>query len=554
MIRSISKMATGISGLDRLLEGGIVRGNSLLIEGAPGSGKTTFGVRMIAEGVQRYGEPGLVISFEEFPRQIYEEALTHGIDLAALEATGKLRVIWTPPQRVLESFSGRNELIEGLIEQLGVRRLLIDSITHFKRVAREETQLRESLSAMLNYLKIHDINSILIKELESQDENHIAFEEYLVDASMRVLNTSSEVGGENVRLVEVRKTRGQGHISGRHPFVLSSEGLDVFPRLRPTDVRFGLRSAFDTSRARVSSGNAALDEMLCGGFWEGSVNLVSGYQGTGKSVLTFEFIEAALKRGSMCVYASFHSPPEDIMGAAATLGLNWSEALANGRLHLLRFDWTGLTPEIFTNHLFKEFENHPPEAFVLDSVNDIDLLPRRGQRAHDDVMVLQEMLRSVGATSILLHRSKQIGNTSDETESELAQLADTIVLLVMAESEGKLQRFLGIRKHRGSDHAKDLREIEIDARGLHIATHRTRQTGVLSGSAQRGFEDPAVEVVPRIETVLAAFREVLSEGRLGNDDAEKLVSARAELSIVDAVLREHFGITAFHEFVEQNKR
>lgn len=550
---STSKMATGIPGLDRLLEGGIVRGNSLLIEGAPGSGKTTFGVRMIAEGIRRYGEPGLIISFEEFPKQIYEEASTHGIDLAALEASGKLRVIWTPPHRVLESFTGRNELIDGLIRELGVRRLLIDSITHFKRVSREETELRETLSTMLNYLKIHDVNSILVKELESQDESHIAFEEYLVDASMRVLNTTSSVGGENVRLVEVRKTRGQGHISGRHPFLLNPEGLEVYPRLRPIDVRFGLNSVFNTDRRRISSGNAALDEMLAGGFWEGSVSVVSGYQGTGKSVLTYEFIDSALERGATAVYASFHTSPEDVVGAAATLGLDWSESIAKERLRLLRFDWMGLTPEIFINRLFQEFERNAPDVFVLDSVNDIDLLPRRAQRASDDVMVLQEMLRSIGATSILLHRSRAIGGSHDEGESELAQLSDTIVQLAIAETEGELQRFVGVRKHRGSDHAKELREIHIDGNGLHIATQKTRHAGVLSGSTRRGYEDPAREVVPRLEAVLAAFREVLADGRIGVDDADKLVNARAELAIVDAVLREHFGITAFHELVEKRK-
>ena len=554
MLNALHKMATGIPGLDRLLEGGLVRGNSLLIEGPPGSGKTTFGVRMIAEGVLRYEEPGLIISFEEFPKQIYEEALTHGIDLAALEASGMLRVIWTPPQRVLESFTGDNDLIDGIVRDLGVRRLLIDSITHFKRVAREETELREVLSGILNYFKIHEVNAILVKELESQDETHIAFEEYLVDASMRVLNTSSSIGGENVRLVEVRKTRGQGHISGRHPFVLSSEGLEVHPRLRPADVRFGLRSVADGNRRRISSGNDALDRMLDGGFWEGSVNLASGFRGTGKSVLAHEFVDAALRRGEDCVHASFHSSDEDVIGGARTLGMDWTEALASGQLRLLRYDWTGLTPEIFINKLFQEFESRAPDVFVLDSVSDIELLPRQAQRTSDDVMVLQEMLRSIGATSLLLQRARRLGEDASQVDDELGQFADAIVLLAMAESEGRLRRFIGVHKHRGSDHAKDLREIHIDAQGLHIATERTRHAGVLTGSTRRGFEDPADEVVPRLEAVLAAFREVLDSGHLDASEAERLVGARAELSIVDAVLREYFGITAFHELAEEKRR
>ena len=100
-------MPTGIEGLDHLLRGGLVRGNSLLVEGPPGSGKTTFAVRMIHEGIVRWGEPGLIVTFEEFPKQIYQEAFGYGVDLAALEKSGKLRVVWTPPDRILEGFTGK---------------------------------------------------------------------------------------------------------------------------------------------------------------------------------------------------------------------------------------------------------------------------------------------------------------------------------------------------------------------------------------------------------------------------------------------------------------
>jgi circadian clock protein KaiC len=217
-------MRTGVPGLDHLLAGGLVRGNSLLVEGPPGSGKTTLAIRMIHEGIVQWNEPGLIITFEEFPRQIYREAMAYGVDLASLEEQGKLRVVWTPPQRILDGFQGRSDLVDTLIEQLGVRRLVIDSITHFKRVAHDEVRLREALAEILNSIKLRGINAILVKELERRDDRGIAFEEYLVDASLRVYNTPSAPGAENLRALEVRKTRGQPHVSGRHPFRLGSDG------------------------------------------------------------------------------------------------------------------------------------------------------------------------------------------------------------------------------------------------------------------------------------------------------------------------------------------
>src|SRR5262249_34778396 len=153
-----------------------------------------------------------------------------------------------------------------------------------------EVRLRETLAEIFNWIKLKGINSFLVKELERVDDRTIAFEEYLVDASMRVYNAPSTAGGENVRFVEIRKTRGQGHVSGRHPFRLSNDGIRVFPSLRPRDVRLHEVEA-PAERMKVAVGVAGADPMLEGGVWNGSLNLLLGPPGTGKSVFSYHFLD-----------------------------------------------------------------------------------------------------------------------------------------------------------------------------------------------------------------------------------------------------------------------
>src|SRR5262249_16116332 len=157
---SDAHMKTGIRGFDHLVKGGLVRGNSLLIEGPPGSGKSTFGMRILFEGAATFNEPGLIVTFEEFPQQLYQEALQLAMDLAAVEKKGTLKVVWTPPSTAV------NDLIQKDVQDRGVRRVLIDSVTHFRRIAKDELEQREILAQILATLKIKNINAVLIKELE----------------------------------------------------------------------------------------------------------------------------------------------------------------------------------------------------------------------------------------------------------------------------------------------------------------------------------------------------------------------------------------------------
>jgi len=547
---TLERMPTGIPGLDHLLEGGLLRGNSLLIEGPPGSGKSTFGVRILHEGVIRYKEPGLLITFEEFPKQVYAEAMSYGVDLRLMEDAGKLRVIWTTPQRILEGFTGKNDLIEKVIRDLGARRLVIDSITHFKRVSASDVELRELLLKILNNLKLRGINAILVKELERQDDETIAFEEYLVDASMRVYNAPVS-SGENVRFLELRKTRGQPHISGRHPFRLGPSGLAVYPRLSPANLPPVCALPQITPAARVASGISGLDAMLNGGFLKASMNLASGYSGTGKSVIGYHFLDTGLKAGEPVLLVSLKSSPEQILCQAESLGMFWRDAHRSGLLNIQHYHATGLCIEQMIDEMLQHTRKRAPVRVVFESTSDLWNASRDKQSVRDTLLLLRSIFESAGITALLTDQTHQMGGDAGGSHHDYTDLAECVIQLSMAESEGELRRFVGVHKHRGSEHAKELREFYIGPFGFRVERKAVGLSGILTGQTRGALRQMSEEILPSLDKVADLLRTLIEGGGTPPGIRDQLKEARSNLGLVDVLLREHFGVTAFHQLTEE---
>jgi circadian clock protein KaiC len=539
MSEATKLMPTGIAGLDQLLDGGIVRGNSLLIEGPPGSGKSTLGVRILYEGITQYHEPGLLLTFEEFPRQVYAEASNHGIDLHALEELGMLRVIWTPPARVLESFRGKSDLIEKIVKEIGVQRLLIDSITHFKRVFSDEPKLREILSGILTSLKVAGVNALLVKELERQDDETIAFEEYLVDASLRLHNKSEGAHSENTRYLEVRKTRGHGHVSGLHPFRLDTGGFRIFPRLRGKDVRTLLPPPPPASRERAAFGVEGLDGMLGGGLLHGSQAVVSGSAGCGKSVLSSHFLNKGLQDGGRGLLLSLRSDAETIIAGAESLGMNWRPALASGQLRILDFHLLGLSIEEVIDDLIHEVCRARPDRFVCDNVDGLAQIAGSPDSLRQQVLVMTDISLATGATSLFLQNARRMGGEDDLLW--LAHLAACSIKLSMAEVEGSLRRFITIVKQVGSNHAKELREFQIDGHGLHVQSAAAGLSGILTGQAQRALRSLSNDVLPTLGGVDGTLQRIVASEKVSRALLDDVREARQQVAKIDAQLREYFG-------------
>ncbi|MBL7063571.1 MAG: ATPase [Anaerolineae bacterium] len=224
----MKRMRTGIPGLDEMLSGGFLPQTANLVEGAPGTGKTTLGMQFIHYGIAACGEPGLILTFEEFPQQYYRDAASFGWDFRQMERDGKLRVVMSSPEVTrtdLEQVGGR---IERLVQEMGVRRILIDSLSHFERISEEPTRLRGIVYGFVNSLKREGLTAVLTREsvaLLGETEGTDDALAFLVDSY--VLLRYVEIESAIRKALLVLKMRGSNHDKGIRQFEVTSRGIEV---------------------------------------------------------------------------------------------------------------------------------------------------------------------------------------------------------------------------------------------------------------------------------------------------------------------------------------
>lgn len=218
---------TGVAGLDDMLYGGLISGSVTLIQGAPGTGKTTVGMQFLYEGAAQQDEPGLLISFEQFPHTLYRDALTHGWNLRELEQEGKLRVMFTSPQVFMSSMQSPMSPISSAIRDMGVKRTVVDSMTHLQTLSRDPVELRSHYNLLINGLRREGITALLLSEdsgpdFVRSDRGRLAF---VVDAV--ILLRYVEIDSVMQRAVAVLKTRGSNHDNSIRRFEIARGGVVV---------------------------------------------------------------------------------------------------------------------------------------------------------------------------------------------------------------------------------------------------------------------------------------------------------------------------------------
>ena len=227
----MDRVKTGISGLDEMLHGGFIAQSANLVEGAPGTGKSTLGMQFIYNGITLYDEPGLIVTFEEFPQQYYRDAAGFGWDLRRLEAEGKLKVIMTSPEVTQQDLQDVGGLIETFVMQSGARRILVDSLTHCERLASDPIALRSTQYGLINALKREGLTAVFTREntaICGFGQNTDATAPFLVDSYIMLRYVEIESAMRKALLV--LKLRGSDHAKDIRQYEITPHGIEVQAR------------------------------------------------------------------------------------------------------------------------------------------------------------------------------------------------------------------------------------------------------------------------------------------------------------------------------------
>lgn len=472
-------ISTGIRGLDELLSGGFQPGSCNLVEGVPGAGKTTIGIQFICEGAQQ-GEPGIIVTFEEFPRQIESDALNFGWDLAALQADDLLRIICTSPQIFLDQLQEVGGMVETTVAEIDAKRLLLDSVSHLGQIDARPSELRAIVYSMMNGLRRAGLTSVITTELESVDAHDVPFEEYLADSVIR-LRYDMERDGRRRRYVEVLKSRGAPHVPGKHMLELGEHGAVIYPRHTPHG-REVLR--WEQGLCRTPTGVPGLDEMLGGGLICGFSCLVAGSAGVGKTTLGLQFVCEGARRGEPGMFVSFEESPAKLKELARGYGLPLEQYEDDGLVRLRYLSPLDVRPECFLHELGAEVDAGGATRVVIDSLTDLEMARGDDTPLREAVYCLVDVLEQRGVTSLLITEVPEVFGQTHITGEHISIIVDGIILLKYVEMGSEIQRAVSVLKMRGSDHDKGIRRFSISDRGMAVHSRFEGAEGLMAGDTR----------------------------------------------------------------------
>jgi len=484
--RRFRQRSSGVPGLDSLLNGGVVDGRVSPSIGPPGSGKTLLGTQFLKAGIDA-DETVLFIHSEESAPDLRANAANLGIDIEDAEfldvgpesefftQSGSYDVV--NPQDIEDGYLISD--IRREIEAVDPERILIDPITHFQYLEPTEYQFRKRLISFARFLKDRGTTVLATKTPSERTDTQL---KSLSDGVV-VLSHDGEKAGRRVR---VPKHRGVGQRDGSHGMEIRERGVEVYP----TGVDEGADRQFEPTQ--FTSGVSELDALLGGGIERGTVTILSGPAGVGKSTTATQFLANAAATGQPALAYLFEESIETFTYRSETFGLPVSELREAGSLFVEEIDTLALSPEEFAHQVRAHVRDHDVELVVVDGIagyknaikggeDDVEL--RRRLRA-----LIQGLVRA-NASVVLVDQRREVTGLPEPTSESVSYLADNIVFQNYIEVEGELQRVVGVLKKRVGGFETVPRRFEITADGLEVGEPVSGMHGVFEGIPERSGTD-----------------------------------------------------------------
>lgn len=469
------RLSTGIEGLDEILNGGLIPRRAYMVRGEPGVGKTALGLHFLAAG-RDGGERTLFLTQGATIEAVQMDARSIGVDTEGIEfvdftpepelfSESKSYDVFSPLEHEREEYSAR---VVDTIERMLPARVFLDALTHGRHLSADVVDFRRQAHAFLRFLV--SSGATVLFASGSSDQRSDEDLQFMSDGVLH-LEYSREAGG---RVLTVTKMRGSRFRLGRHSIRIDDDGVHVYPRLVPE--QHG-RTFVDEP---IPSGLPELDALFGGGFERGTVTMITGPSGVGKSTLAMQFLRVSAARGERAVSYSFEEANSTILQRCAATGQPLGPLIEAGALDLVEAEPLDYTPDQFALAVRREIEERGTRLVLLDSLAGYRQAIR-GEELVAQIHALCRYLRNMGVTVIVIYENNMITGDFRATELGISYLADNIVFLRYIEVDGELRRVVGVLKKRMSDFEKAMRELAITSEGLVVGEPLRGMRGLLTG-------------------------------------------------------------------------
>lgn len=481
----------GVKGLDLVLGGGLSRGHLYLLEGSPGTGKTTIATQFLLEGESK-GEKGIYITLSETEQEFRLGAASHGWNIGQNIEIFEL----VPPESLLDSnqqqsllYSSDLELGEttktifNVIERVKPRRVVLDSLSEIRLLAQSSLRYRRQILAIKHYFARHNATVLLLDDLTADAADKTIHS--VAHGVIRLEELAPEYGAERRRL-RIIKYRGRKYRGGYHDFTIRTGGIEVYPRLVAAEHKSGVL------HPQIKSGNAELDALLGGGIEGGTSTLIIGPAGTGKSLLILQFIAAAMRRGERVAVCVFDEEIGLMFGRARGMGIDLEKFQQDGLLFIEQIDAAELSPGEFSHRVRKLVDENNVRIVAVDSINGYQAaMPEENALILHMHEMLQYLNRKGVNTFMTVAQHGLVGDM--RAPVDVTYLADTVVLLRYFEAHGSVRRAISIIKKRAGPHEDTIREMSVGKNGIAIGKPLFEFQGILRGiPTYTGAQEPLV--------------------------------------------------------------
>lgn len=471
------RISTGLRDLDNIVKGGLIKHNAYLYRGDAGTGKSTAGYHFLEEGLKN-GERTLLITLGESKESVLKNANKMDIDLSKtafldLSPTDNMFTEVSNysvfPAAEVESDPITDEIVKAIAEHKPTR-VMLDSLTMLQHLTQDTFQYRNMVLSFIRYVCSKDATLVMISESDVDKRDDEA--EFWVDGIINFIYAPFW------RRLNIKKFRGSDFLSGDHSFKITGNGIKVYQRLQPDS----LKREFENKTH--SFGIDGMDTMLHGGIERGTITMVTGPTGVGKTNLGIQFMKEAASRNDRSVIYTFEESVDVIIKRSKLIGVPVDEMIESGNLEIIYIPPFGYSPDEFSSMVQSDIEQNNTKNVMIDTVKAYSLSVRDGdslERLHS----LCIYMGNLGITTFLISETPNITGDFVTTNLNASYLADNILFLRYLEIDGELKKAIGVLKKRLSDFEKTIRELIISSDGITVSEPMTHLRGLLSGIPQK---------------------------------------------------------------------